>query len=164
MLILTNIHFLLFQLHHTISSRVFLVHVSAVTSSHLQGVNIKWFTQQQSVISGTSYLHCYIVIAVSVLTHLWVGQDWCLDTGMYSVLYRHSFVYFVDMLGTTVIFDSLLLFYSFLYFIVLKLETHICDNDYVGMKVWCAIDDRLLLCEPFDVHCLKMAGSNSWNM
>jgi hypothetical protein len=59
-------NFLLFQLLHIISSRVFLLHVSAVTSSHLQAVNIKWFTQQQSIINGTSYLHPYIVIITNM--------------------------------------------------------------------------------------------------
>jgi hypothetical protein len=38
---------LLCRLLHTISSHVFLLHVLAVTSSHLQGVNIKWFIQDR---------------------------------------------------------------------------------------------------------------------
>jgi hypothetical protein len=61
-----SIHFLLCQPLHTISSRVFLLHVLAVTSSHLQGVNIKWFTQQHSIINGTSYTHYHIVIITSM--------------------------------------------------------------------------------------------------
>jgi hypothetical protein len=52
-------HFLLCQLLDTISPRVFLLHVSAVTSSHLQAVNIKWFTQQQSIVNDTPYTHYY---------------------------------------------------------------------------------------------------------
>jgi hypothetical protein len=59
-LVLIQQHFLLCQLLHTVSSRVFLLHVSAVTPSHLQGVTIQCFTQQQSITNGTSYTHCYI--------------------------------------------------------------------------------------------------------
>jgi hypothetical protein len=61
-----NTHFLLCQLLHTISSRVFLLQVLAVTSSHLQGVKIIWFMQQQSIMNGKCYTHYYIVITTSM--------------------------------------------------------------------------------------------------
>jgi hypothetical protein len=81
---------------------------------------------------------------------------------MYGILYTQRFYIFYRSVMHNHRILFIFVFYSLLYFILLYCNLKCtCDNDYVVMSVYRVIHDRPLLCEPFDVDSLKMAGSNS---